>query len=49
MRIGFNLGTATMLLSIILTVFTEGLYFEHVRKEVGYVLATCYLGWVMIS
>jgi len=48
-RIGFNLGTATMLLSIVLTLFTEFLYFEYFRKGVGYVVATCYLGWAMIS
>ena len=49
MRIGFNLVTATMLLSIVLTSFTESLYFEHVKEGVGYVVATCYLGWAMIS
>jgi len=49
MRIGFNLGTATVLLSIVLTLFTEFLYFEYFKEEVGYVVATCYLGWTMIS
>ena len=49
MRIGFNLGTAAMLLSIVLTLFTEFLYFEYFRKGVGYVVATCYLGWAIIS
>ena len=49
MRIGFNLGIATMLLSIVLTVFTEFLYFEYFKEGVVYVVATCYLGWAMIS
>ena len=49
MRIRFNLGTATMLLSIVLTLFTEFLYFEYFKEGVGYVVASCYLGWAMIS
>ncbi len=49
MRIGFNLVTATMLLSFVLTLFTEFLYFEYFKEGVVYVVATCYLGWAMIS
>ena len=49
MRIGFNLFTATMLLSIVLTLFTVNLYIEYFRNGVGYVVATCYLGWAMTS
>jgi hypothetical protein len=48
-RIGFNLSTASMLLSLVLSLFTEYLYFEYFRKGVGYVVATYYLGWAMIS
>ena len=48
-RIGFNLGTATMLLSIVLMLFTEFLYFEYFKEGVVYVVATCYLGWAIIS
>lgn len=49
MRIGFNLGTATILLSIVLTLITEFLYLEYFKEGVEYVVATCYLGWAMIS
>ena len=48
-RIGFNLCTVAMLISIVLTLFTELLYFEYFRDGVGYVVATCYLGWAMTS
>ena len=49
MRIGFNLSTAAMLISIVLTLFTEYLYFEYFRNGVGYVVATSYLSWALIS
>ena len=49
MRIGFNLGTTTILLSIVLTLITEFLYLEYFKEGVEYVVATCYLGWAMIS
>ncbi len=39
MRIGFNLGTATMLQSIVLTLFTEFLYLEYFKEGVGHVVA----------
>ncbi len=48
-RIGFNICTAAMLLSIVLTLFTEFLYFEYFRNGVGYVVATSYLIWALIS
>ncbi len=48
-RIGFNLCTAAMLLSIVLTLFMEFLYFEYFRNGVGYVVATSYLSWALIS
>ena len=38
-----------MLLSIVLTLFAEYLYFEYFRNGVGYVVATCYLIWAMTS
>lgn len=38
-----------MLLSIVLTLFTEFLYFEYFRNGVGYVVATSYLSWALIS
>lgn len=49
MGIGFNLSTAVMILSSVLTLFTEYLYFEYFRNGVGYVVATSYLSWALIS
>ena len=48
-RIGFNLCTASMYLSLVLSLFTEYLYFEYFRNGVGYVVATSYLSWALIS
>lgn len=44
MRIGFILSTASMLLSLALSLFTE--YF---RNGVGFVVATSYLSWALVS
>ncbi len=49
MGIGFNLSTAVMIISSALTLFTEYLYFEYFRNGVGYVVATSYLSWALIS
>ncbi len=49
MGIGFNLSTAAMIISSVLTLFTEYLYFEYFRNGVGYVVATSYLSWALIS
>ena len=49
MGIGFNLSTAAMIISSALTLFTEYLYFEYFRNGVGYVVATSYLSWALIS
>ena len=38
-----------MLLSLILSLFTEFLYFEYFRNGAGYVVATSYLSWALIS
>lgn len=48
-RIGFILSTASMLLSLVLSVFTEYLFFEYFRNGVGYVVATSYLSWALVS
>lgn len=49
MKIGVILSTASLILSLVLSLFTEYLYFEYFRNGVGYVVATCYLGWALIS
>ncbi len=38
-----------MLISIVLMLFTEYLYFEYFKNGVGYVVATSYLSWALIS
>lgn len=48
-RIGFILSTASMLLSLALSLFTEYLFFEYFRNGVGYVVVTSYLGWALVS
>ncbi len=48
-RIGFILSTASMLLSLALSLFTEYLFFEYFRNGVGYVVAISYLSWALIS
>lgn len=49
MKIGLNWDTVNMVIAAGLTVFTEILFLNYIRYRQGYIVAYCYLLWVIVA
>lgn len=49
MKIGFNWFTFNFVIAIMLTVFTEILFFNYFISRQGYIVAYCYLLWALVA
>ncbi len=44
-----NGATLSLVISIVLTMFTEFLILEYIRNNVGIIVAICTLTWTLVS
>ena len=49
MKIGLNWATVNLIIAAGLTVFTEILFLNYLRYRQGYIVAYCYLLWVLVA